>query len=122
MLRRRTTSNSAFKYKGRYYLITSGCTGWAPNPADYAVADNPLGPWESKGNPCVGSEAETTFRTQSTFVLPAPGKPGSFIFMADRWMPRQLFDSRYVWLSLIMKPDGTFSLEWREAWDLTVLR
>jgi len=109
-----------FKFKGRYCLITSGCTGWTPNPADYAVADNILGPWESKGNPCVGPEAAMTFRTQSTCVLPAPGRPGCFIFMADRWSPRQLYDSRYVWLPLILKPDGSFTLEWRDRWDLSV--
>ena len=108
-----------FKFKGRYYLITSACTGWNPNEADYAVADNILGPWESQGNPCVGPEAKTTFRTQSTFVLPVPGKPGCFIFIADRWTPKKLPDSRYVWLPLVPKPDGAFTLEWRDKWDLS---
>ncbi len=41
-----------FKYKDKYYIINSGCTGWSPNPAQYAVADNPLGPWTSMGDPC----------------------------------------------------------------------
>lgn len=109
-----------FKFKGRYYLITSGCTGWAPNAADYAVADHIFGPWESKGNPCTGPDADKTFGTQSTFVLPVPGQPGSFIFMADRWKPRQLSDSRYVWLPLILEPDGGFTLAWRDRWDLSV--
>jgi len=109
-----------FKYRGRYYLITSACTGWAPNAADYAVARNILGPWELKDNPCVGPEAKTTFGTQSTFVLPAPARPGGFIFMADGWKPSQLSDSRYVWLPLIIKPDGSFTLEWRDRWDLSV--
>lgn len=109
-----------FKFKNRYYLITSGCTGWAPNPADYAVAENILGPWESRGNPCVGPDAAKTFGTQSTFVLPVTGKPGCYIFMADQWKPRQLSDSRYVWLPLVLKADGTFTLEWRDAWDLSV--
>jgi len=109
-----------FKFKDRYYLITSGCSGWTPNAADYAVADNILGPWESKGNPCIGPEAEMTFRTQSTFVLPVLGKPGCYIFMADRWARRQLHDSRYVWLPIMLKADGTFTLEWSDQWDLTV--
>ena len=109
-----------FKYQGRYFLITSACTGWAPNAASYAVADNILGPWETKGNPCIGAEAQTTFRSQSTFVLPVTGKPGCFIFMADRWFEKKLEDSRYIWLPLILKPDGSFILEWREKWDLSV--
>ena len=108
-----------FKYKGRYYLITSGCTGWTPNAAQWASADNILGPWEIKSNPCTGAQANTTYQSQSTFVLPLPGKPGCFIFMADRWQPRRLSDSRYVWLPMIFTPDGTLKIEWQDKWDLS---
>lgn len=108
-----------FKFKGRYYLISSGCTGWRSNAADYAVADNILGPWESKGNPCVGPEAELTFRSQSTCVLPVTGKPGCHIFMADRWMPRRLYDSRYIWLPFMVDTEGTFTIKWHDGWDLS---
>ena len=31
------------KYQGRYYMITSFCTGWLPNPALYAVSDSMMG-------------------------------------------------------------------------------
>jgi hypothetical protein len=99
-----------FKFKGRYYLITSACTGWTANAADYAVAEDILGPYEARGNPCVGAEAELTFRAQSTFVLPMPGRPNGFLFMADRWNPGNLADSRYLWLPFEMKDDGTFEL------------
>lgn len=34
-----------FKKDGRYYMITSGCTGWRPNPARLLTADNIWGPW-----------------------------------------------------------------------------
>ena len=50
-----------FKYRGKYYLITSGCTGWAPNQAAYSVADSPLGPWKRVGDPCIGDTSKTTF-------------------------------------------------------------
>lgn len=110
-----------FKHRGRYYLITSACTGWKPNAADYAVAENILGPWKMRGNPCIGPEAQTTFGAQSTFVLPAPGGPGSFIFMADRWNPQNLSDSRYVWLPFTVKEDGTFNITWRERWGFSDL-
>ncbi len=114
-----------FKHNGHYYLITSACTGWKPNEAGSAVADNILGPWKKLGNPCVGPEAKTTFGAQSTFVLPAPGQPGragDFIFMADRWNPQDLPDSRYVWLPFTIQTDGAFSIEWRERWSLPVSR
>ncbi|KAK4260186.1 hypothetical protein QN277_003333 [Acacia crassicarpa] len=94
-----------FKHQGTYYMITSGCTGWAPNEALAHASESILGPWETMGNPCVGGNKvfrQTTFFAQSTFVLPIPGYPGSFIFMADRWNPADLRDSRYVWLPLIV--------------------
>ena len=119
LVRKMREAPAPFKYRGRYYLLTSACTGWRPNAADCAVADNVLGPYESKGNPCVGLEAQTTFGCQSTFVLPLPGRPGAFIFMADRWNPRQLSDSRHVWLPFTIQPDGAFTIPWRDRWDLS---
>jgi len=38
--------------------------------------------------------------------------------MADRWMPRRLSDSRYVWLPFTIAPDGAFTIAWRDQWDL----
>jgi beta-galactosidase len=105
-----------FKYKNKYYLITSGCTGWAPNPGGYAVADSMLGPWQEMGNPFVGADANTTFQSQSTYVLPMPGKEGQFIYMGDRWKPSDLADSRYIWLPFAMKKDGTFEIAWKDEW------
>jgi hypothetical protein len=107
-----------FKFNGKYYLITSACTGWKPNAADCAVADNILGPYVQQGNPCVGEEAEITYETQSTFVLPLPGRPGKFIFMADEWHPQDLTDSRHVWLPINMATNGVFKLRWYDHWDL----
>lgn len=56
-----------FKRGGRYYLMMSGCTGWAPNAARSAVAESVWGPWRELGNPCEGPGAETTYDSQSTF-------------------------------------------------------
>ena len=39
---------------------------------------------------------ETTFHAQATHVLPLPGQPGRFIFMADRWFPQALGMSRWA--------------------------
>lgn len=102
---------AVFKYKKKYYLITSDCTGWSPNPATYAVADSLLGSWTQMGDPCKGENAATTFQSQSTFVLPLPGKTDQFLFMADRWNKTDLPDSRYVWLPLHMVKDSLV-IEW----------
>ncbi len=118
-VRKMREAPAPFKFKDRYYMITSGCTGWQPNAADYAVADSILGPWESKGNPCIGPEAELTFRTQSTCVFPVSGKPGCFVYMGDRWAPRRLNDSRYIWLPFTIGNDGAFTIKWLDEWDLS---
>jgi hypothetical protein len=122
LVRAHREAPAPFKSNGRYFLITSACTGWAPNAADCAVAQNVLGPYQSLGNPCVGTNADTTFGTQSTFVLPAPGRPEKFIFMADEWRPQNLSDSRYIWLPLISKDDGAFTLPWQDRWDLSAFK
>ena len=110
-----------FKHMGRYYMITSGTSGWAPNAAKVATADHMLGPWTLGDNPCVGPDANTTFHSQSTFVLPITSRnPGGFIYMGDRWEPKTLADSRYVWLPFLMQPDGSFQITWQDAWDLSV--
>lgn len=111
---------AVWTHDGRYYFVGSGCTGWASNAAEYAVAPSPLGPWEVKGSPCIGPGAETTFGAQSTFVLPVAGKPGAFIFLADRWNADNLQDSRYIWLPLEMDGERV-TVRWLDEWDLSAL-
>lgn len=96
----RREAPALFKHRGKYYLITSLCSGWDPNPARYAVADSVMGNWKQQGNPCIGNDSATTFNSQSTYVLPLESNNGSFIFMADRWNKLDLEDSRYIWLPL----------------------
>jgi beta-xylosidase len=105
------------KTNGKYYLITSGCTGWEPNAARSFVATSIWGPWTSLGNPAQGKNAERTFESQSTFILPVQGKKNSFIFMADRWVPDNPIDGKYVWLPLTFI-DGKPVIKWHDEWSL----
>ncbi|MBW6537306.1 MAG: glycoside hydrolase family 43 protein [Mariniphaga sp.] len=113
---------SIFKYQGKYYFIASGCTGWAPNEARLAVADNIYGPWTELGNPCVGEGKETTFDSQSTYILPVQGKKDAFIFMADRWNPENAIDGRYVWLPVQFDENGLPFLQWIDEWDVSFFK
>ncbi len=36
-------SPAIMKYQGRYFIISSGTTGWSPNPSRYGTATNILG-------------------------------------------------------------------------------
>lgn len=111
---------AVFKRDGAYFMITSGCTGWDPNPAEWACAERMLGPWRSMGNPCCGAGAERTFGAQSAYVLPLPGKPDRFVFMADIWNKHDLADSRYAWLPLRFQGERPV-IEWLDEWDLETL-
>ncbi len=104
---------AVFRQGEHYFMLTSGCTGWDPNPAQFAVAPHPLGPWEVRGNPCVGTDAEITFGVQPTFALPIT--PETTLVMFDRWKKEDLRDSRYVWLSASVQ-GSTLSLRWQPTW------
>lgn len=106
-----------FKKDGRYFMITSGCTGWDPNAARLLVADNIMGDWTLYPNPCNGKDKDLTFHSQSTYILPIVGKEDAFIFMADRWIPRNPMDSRYIWLPIQFE-DGLPVLKWFDEWNL----
>ena len=107
------------KYDGKYYMLSSGCTGWDPNVAEIAVADSIMGTWKTIGNPCTGPDADKTFYAQSTYVQPVIGKKDAYIAMFDRWKKKDLEDSRYVWLPVLIK-DGKITIPWHEKWDFSI--
>lgn len=110
---------AVFKYNQKYYLLSSGCTAWDPNQAEIAVADSIMGPWKTLGNPCIGPDADKTFYSQSTFVIPVHGKENTFIAMFDKWIKTDLEKSSYVWLPVIF--DDSFpTIPWYDNWDMTV--
>ena len=96
-----------FKKDGKYWMITSGCTGWAPNAARMMWADSLMGDWHLMPNPCVGPEADKTFGGQGTSIM----KMGDdWVFMADMWKPKNLPDSRHLWLPITKSEDTPTSL------------
>jgi Glycosyl hydrolases family 43 len=108
-----------FKHQGRYYLFTSGCSGWKPNPARLASAEHIFGPWTDLGDPCIGppEQTRTTFHSQPTCVLPVQGKPGAFIYMGDRWNPSNPIEATHIWLPVRFDKDGKPFLQWMDEWD-----
>ena len=116
-INRNMEAPAVFKQDDKYYYIGSGTTGWDPNAARSAVASSLWGPWKELGNPCIGEDSELTFHSQSTFALPVQGKENAFIFMADKWMPENPIDGRYIWLPIEIE-DGRVVLRWRDEWNL----
>ncbi|QKZ13509.1 glycoside hydrolase family 43 protein [Spirosoma sp. KUDC1026] len=106
-----------FKKDGQYYMITSGCTGWAPNQASMHVAQSLFGPWKPVGDPMQGPLADKTFGGQSTYIQPVQGKKDAFIFIADKWNPKDLKDSRYLWLPITFENNQPV-VKWVNSWNL----
>lgn len=92
-----------FRKDGKYWMITSGCTGWAPNEARMMWADDLFGEWHKMDNPCKGIGAEKTFGSQGTYILRVGD---SLVFMADIWNPENLPDSRHLWLPITFDNNG----------------
>ena len=119
-----TEAPALFRRDGKYYLLGSASTGWAPNPARMLVADRLTGPYQSLGNPCRGTNPhnrlgpEKTFGGQSTFVFPVPGGRDAWIAMFDINNPKDPVNSGYVWLPLEFDGEGKPAITWRNTWQL----
>lgn len=107
-----------FKHDGTYYLMTSGCTGWAPNQARYAMSSSVMGTWVNMGDPCIGDNSHTTFDSQSTCIFCTDGRDDEYIYMGDRWKSEELNDSRYIWLPVEFDDEGRMFIEWTDEFVL----
>jgi hypothetical protein len=85
---REATAHFLRKYK--HYLITSGTTGYLPNPSEIAIADTWHGPYTVLGNPHRSDESNTSFHSQISSVFKVEGKKDLYIACADRWLPNQM--------------------------------
>ncbi|CED89948.1 family 43 glycosylhydrolase [Actinomyces succiniciruminis] len=85
-----------FERGGHHYLITSGTTGYLPNPSMVATAPSYHGPWSEQGDPHAGDITGTSYRSQISSVFRHPGKQDLYIALADRWLPAWNGDARLV--------------------------
>ncbi len=79
-----------FLRRGRHYLVTSGTTGYFPNPSELAVADTWHGPYTVLGDPHPDDASRTSWHSQISSVFKVPGKRDLYIACADRWMPNAM--------------------------------
>lgn len=112
------------RHGGKYWMICSGCTGWAPNEARMFVSESIWGPWKQLPSPFTDKNgkgykdfgAKKTFGAQGTSILKldsANGGEPSFIFMADVWNPEHLSQSLHLWLPIQFAEDGTPVIPWK---------
>ncbi|WP_245818078.1 family 43 glycosylhydrolase [Granulicella rosea] len=86
-------------YKGLYYALGSHLTGWRPNPNVYATAPSLAGPWSTMRD--IAPPETNTYNSQSSMLIKVTGsKMTSVLYVGDRWSPKALWDSRYIWMPL----------------------
>jgi len=120
-----------FKYNKRYYIFSSPINWWNPAPADLLTTDSATlenSTWYSLGNP---SHNDTTFYSQSAYILPYPLQDGSLslVYMGDRWCVPVgttcskawcscLTNASYIWLPLQYDAASkNFNLCWEDTWN-----
>ena len=79
-------SPAHFTRLGKQYLVTSGTTGYFPNPSEVAAADTFHGPFTVLGDLHPSDRTRTSFNSQISCVFKHPEKKDLYIAMADRWM------------------------------------
>lgn len=105
-------------YRGLYYLVGSHLTGWNPNPNVYATSSSLAGPWSEVKN--IAPPETNTYQSQSSMLLKVTGTQGTtVIYMGDRWLPKTLWDSRYLWMPLEIG-DGNLRLPEPAPWTISV--
>lgn len=100
-----------FHKDGMYYMITSGCTGWAYNSALYAECPFVLGKWKLIDNPCESQGYRDTFKGQSSYIFE---KDGQYYLMLDHWIPENLQESGYSILPIEFEK-GRLVVRWSDS-------
>lgn len=105
-------------YKGLYYAVGSKLTGWSPNANKVATAVSLAGPWSEFVD--IAPPDTKTYSSQSTMFIKVAGtKDTTVIFMGDRWKPKELWDSRYIWMP-VQIGEGKLWLPEPKPWTINV--
>jgi hypothetical protein len=108
-----------WKVGGKYYGVSSGQTGWAPNQAAYVTSIGTIdGPWN---NGFIGRGTNgMTWSSQPTYVIPIVGsQTTTYIYAGDIWNSNNLSLSTYLWLPLTF--DGTtWHLTYAAQWSINL--
>lgn len=83
-----------FRRNGKHYLVTSGTTGYFPNPSEVAIADSWHGPFKILGDPHPNDESRTSYHSQISCIFKVEGKKDLYVAIADRWTTEHL-DFKY---------------------------
>ena len=97
-----------------YYMLSSACTGWAPNQCKLSVSNDLSKGWTPLEN--IGDDK--AFRTQAAAVLEIKGtKQTTYLYIGDRWMDPDLPSSKIIIVPISFS-NGKCVFEYRERFDI----
>ena len=105
---------------GKHYILSSGMTGYVPNPSEVAVADDFLGPYTVQGDPHVDDESSASFNSQISGVFKIEGKD-QYIAIADRWVPHFVMTKeRYgsMFRAIAQNSDRSIKASFKDMWTM----
>jgi beta-galactosidase len=107
------------KKNGTFYLLTSQCSGWTPNPGTYYTAPAIMGPYTKQGSPFIGDAGDNSFNSQPCYIFKIPGYKDAYLYMGDRWNGGGRPASQYVFLPITITADGKMEIHWHNEWNLS---
>ena len=97
-----------------YFMLSSACSGWAPNQCKYAYSDSLHSGWSSLTD--VGDK--TCFRTQAAAILEIKGtKQTTYLYVGDRWMDPTLPESKTIIFPITFE-DNTCQMHYCEQFKI----
>jgi hypothetical protein len=110
-----------FERGGRRFIITSGTTGYFPNPTiAYDITDL-HGEWKDLGLTCRNDKNRNSFRCQFSSVFKHPTIPDLYIAIGDRWLTdttEDLPDMESFFFSKY-SPRGKKDVNWNNIFTFT---
>ena len=95
-----------FEKNGKMFLITSGTTGYYPNPTRTCLISSFHGEWKDLGLTCIGDQKKNSFHAQFSSVFHHPSIPDLYIALGDRWLidlPEDLPDMEEAFYEMFTK-------------------
>lgn len=90
---KRREAPAIVKHNGKYYMLSSACSGWDPNPCQLSTSENIMTGWTSLKN--IGNPI--AFDTQAASIIKIKGtKATTYLYVGDRWMDSDLPESKTV--------------------------
>lgn len=104
------------KVDGTYYMLSSACTGWDPNPCMMSYSKSLTEGW----SPLEQIGDDIAFDTQAASILKVEGTKGTvYLYVGDRWMDPDLPESKTIILPITFR-NNKCGFEYFDSFDLNV--